>query len=144
MVSEAAKRDEFCASQDSLRRMMDAYGSFGLCLKACFCHYQPICCHCLLLVVVCGGARCGCGCGGGSYVRLFVCSCFHVFAWWVLGAVPLCRCVVLSRVASSSLSCGVFVVVCRCVSLSVRVRCEILGLAEKTKYRGSICQRCTH
>ena len=34
MVNGAAKRDQFCVSQDSLKRMMDAYCSVKLCLKA--------------------------------------------------------------------------------------------------------------
>ena len=48
--------------------------------------------------VGCGGGCVGaCGCGGGSFVRLFVCSCVHVFVCG--GYRVLCRCVVASRCA---------------------------------------------
>ena len=124
-VTGAAKRDLFCASQDSLRRMMDACCSFGLFLTACFATTNPA----VAVVLVVGG----CGSGGGSLVRLFVCSFFHVFV--CAGYCVLCLCVFASlrRVVPCCVVVfvfGVFVVVC-CVSLSVRVRCEILGRVEK-------------
>ena len=86
--------------------------------------YGVWCCGCGCVGGCLVGCGCDCGCDGGSFVRLFVCSFFVVS---------------LRRVVP----CGVFVVVC-CVSLSVRVRCEILGLVEKTNYRESICQWCFH
>ena len=50
-------------------------------------------------------------------VRLFISSC--VCVWWVPCAVPLCRCVVLCRAVSSSLSLVfVVVVVCCCLFVS--------------------------
>ena len=105
-VNGAAKRDLFYASRVSLKRMMDAYCSFGLFLKACFATTNPavvvVCC--LLLVVVCGG---------GSFVRLFVCSFFMCFC--VVGTV-CCAVVSLRRVVSCCVVVfvfGAFVVVCR-------------------------------
>ena len=132
-VNGAAKRDWFCASQDSLKRMMDAFRSLGFFLKACVATANPaVAVVCCLLLSVVGG------CGGGSFVRFFVCSFVHVFVCG--GYCVLCRCVVLCRLVSSSLSLvlsSLLCVVCRCV-LSVRVRGEILGLVEKTNYREGI------
>ena len=88
-MNGAAKRDWFCASQDSLKRMMDAFRSLGFFLKACFATANPaVAVVCCLLLSVVGG------CGGGSFVRLFVCSFVHVFVCG--GYCVLCRCVVAS------------------------------------------------
>ena len=127
-VNGAAKRDQFCSSQHSLDDDDVCILLFRVILESMFCHYTtqlllllPFVVCCLLLsvvvvvlvvvvvVVVVVVPLCAC-----AFVHF---SCVSV--WWVLCGVPLCRCFVLCRVVSSSLSSGAFVVVCRCLFVSV-------------------------
>ena len=61
-------------------------------------------------------------------VRLCACSFVHFSCVCVVGTVS---CAVLS--SSLSLVSSSLCVVCRCVSFSAHVRCEILGLSEKNE-----------